>query len=108
MSERANERSGARKRSEQCGASEQVSGMSERGDRRASGPVLQSVFLVILDHSASFRQSVCSVYFLTLSNSDEADFSYHDDVARGESSLDEEMAAMDSHQTRMNKDMRYQ
>ena len=45
------ERSGGRERSEQSGASEQVSGVSERANGRASGPVLQSVFLAVLDHS---------------------------------------------------------
>ena len=69
MSERTNERSGAHEQSEQCGASERVSageraieasraeqaqrvnGASERANGRASGPVLQSVFLVVLAHS---------------------------------------------------------
>ena len=46
------ERSGADKQSEQCGASERVSGASERANGRASDPVLQSVFLFILAHSA--------------------------------------------------------
>ena len=46
------ERSGGRERSEQSGASERVSGASERANGQASGPVLQSVFLVILPHSA--------------------------------------------------------
>ena len=45
------ERSGARERSEQSGASERVSGASERGNGRASGPVLLSVFLAVIDHS---------------------------------------------------------
>ena len=59
MSERTSERSGGRERSEQSGASERVSGVSERvsgvserANGRASGPVLQSLFLFILDHSA--------------------------------------------------------
>ena len=39
-SERTNERSGARERSEQLGASEWVSGASERASGRANGPVL--------------------------------------------------------------------
>ena len=43
------ERSGGRERSEQSGASEQVSGASERG----SGPVLTSLFLFVPDHSAT-------------------------------------------------------
>ena len=51
MSEES-ERRGGRKRSEQSGASERVSGVRERVNRRASGPVFQSVFLVILAHSA--------------------------------------------------------
>ena len=45
------ERSGGRERSEQSGASERVSGASERANGRASGPVLQSVFLAVIDHS---------------------------------------------------------
>ena len=32
-------------------ASERVSGASERANGRASGPVLQSVFLAVIDHS---------------------------------------------------------
>ena len=43
---------GACKQSEQYRASKWVSGASERANRRASGPVLQSVFLAVLDHSA--------------------------------------------------------
>ena len=39
-SERTNERSGAREQSEQCGASERVSGASEQASGRASVPVL--------------------------------------------------------------------
>ena len=46
------ERSGVRERSNQCGASERVSSTSECAKRRASGPVIQSVFLVVLAHSA--------------------------------------------------------
>ena len=42
VSERANE---------QSGASERMSGASERANGRASGPVLQSVFLAVIDHS---------------------------------------------------------
>ena len=34
-----------------CGASERVSGVSKRANGRASGPLLQSVFLVDLAHS---------------------------------------------------------
>ena len=47
-SEQTIERSGAREWSEQGGASEWV---SKRANGRASGPVLQSVFLAVLDHS---------------------------------------------------------
>ena len=49
-SEQTSERSGARKRSKWCGLSERVSGASKRANGRASGPVLQSVFLVVLAH----------------------------------------------------------
>ena len=49
---RRHPRSGARERSEQCGASERVSGACERANGQASGPVLQSVFLAVIDHSA--------------------------------------------------------
>ena len=45
------ERSRAREQSEQCGANEWVSGVSERANGRASGPVLQSVFLAVVAHS---------------------------------------------------------
>ena len=45
------ERSGGRERSEQSGASERASGASERANGRASGPVLQSVFLAVIDQS---------------------------------------------------------
>ena len=54
QSERASEQVSAaegRKQSEQSGASEQVSGASERANGRASGPVLLSVFLAVIDHS---------------------------------------------------------
>ena len=47
VSERTSERSGRRERSKQSGASERASSASER----ASGPVLQSVFLAVFDHS---------------------------------------------------------
>ena len=47
-----NERSGPCGRSKQGGARKQVSGASKPANGRASGPVLQSVFLIILDHSA--------------------------------------------------------
>ena len=49
------ERSGGRERSEQSGGSKRVSGASERANGRASGPVLTSVFLVVLDHSDSVQ-----------------------------------------------------
>jgi len=50
-SERTCERSGGRERSEQSGASKRVSGASERANGWASGLVLQSVFLAVIDHS---------------------------------------------------------
>ena len=53
MSEQTNGRSGARERSEQCGASERVSGASERASGRASDPLLTSRFQDILDHCAT-------------------------------------------------------
>ena len=37
--------------SEVSGASERVSSVSKRANRRASGPVLQSLFLTVIDHS---------------------------------------------------------
>ena len=49
------ERSRGRERSEQSGASERVSGASERANGRASGPVLLSVFLAVIDHSEAVR-----------------------------------------------------
>ena len=52
MSEQASECSGAHKQSEQGGASKRVSGASEPANGRASGPVLQSGFLVVLDYKA--------------------------------------------------------
>ena len=45
--------SGGCERSEQSGASERVSGASERANGRASDPVLTSRFLVDPDHSAA-------------------------------------------------------
>ena len=51
-SERTSERSGGRERSKQSRASERVSGASEQANGQASGPVLQSVFLAVIDHSA--------------------------------------------------------
>ena len=51
-SERTSERSGGREQSEQSGASERVSGASDRANGRASGPVLTSRFLFVPDHSA--------------------------------------------------------
>ena len=52
------ERSGGRERSEQSGASERVSGASEQANGRAIGPVLQSVFLTVLDHSGEVNDDV--------------------------------------------------
>ena len=49
--ERTSERGGGRERSEQSGASKQVSGASKWANGRASGPVLQCVFLGVFDHS---------------------------------------------------------
>ena len=49
MSEQVNE---SAQRSKQRGTSERVSGASKQANGRASGPVVQSVFLVVLDHSA--------------------------------------------------------
>ena len=61
------ERSGGRERSEQSGASERVSGASERANGRASGPVLQSVFLAFIDHSGGvFQLPKFSVMKLTV------------------------------------------
>ena len=51
------ERSGGRERSEQSGASERVSGASERANGRGRGPVLQSVFLAVFDHSGEGRNA---------------------------------------------------
>ena len=51
-SKQKSECSGARERSKQCGTSEQVSGASKRANGRASGPVLQTVFLAVINHSA--------------------------------------------------------
>ena len=50
-SEQTSERSGGRERSEHSGASERVSSVSERGNGRASGLVITSGFLNILNHS---------------------------------------------------------
>ena len=47
-SERTSEHSRARERSKHDEASKRVSGASERTNGRANGPVLQSVFLVVL------------------------------------------------------------
>ena len=49
------ERSGGRERSEQSGASERVSGVSERANGQASGPVLQSV------QEASYYKLLCRI-----------------------------------------------
>ena len=50
-SERTSGRSGGRERSEQSGASERVSSVTERANGRASGLILHSVFLAVFDHS---------------------------------------------------------
>ena len=47
------ERSGAHEQSEQCGASKQVSGASEQTNGQASGPVLTSGFLAVMNHCES-------------------------------------------------------
>ena len=44
--------------SQKGGTSKQVSYASERANKRASGPLLQSVFLVILAHSAMLLYSL--------------------------------------------------
>ena len=46
------ERSRARERRGQCGASERMTGASEQANGRASGPVLMSRFLFVPDHIA--------------------------------------------------------
>ena len=56
-SEQTSERSRVREQSEECGASEQVSGKRKRANGRASGPVLQSVFLVVVAHSRMDRHT---------------------------------------------------
>ena len=58
VSEWANERSGACKQNGQGGASECVGGVSKQANGRASGPVLTSRFLVVLDHSDSASQTM--------------------------------------------------
>ena len=68
VSERANkgaskqtsERSGVYVQREQGRMSEQVSGTSEQANGRASGPILQSGFFVILAHSALTNKSSSS------------------------------------------------
>ena len=50
------ERSGGRERSDHTGASERVSGASERANGRASGPVLMSRFMAVLNHSVKPEQ----------------------------------------------------
>ena len=52
VSERANEWAQWRARAKQAVRSKQTSGVSERANGRASGPVLQCVFLVVPAHSA--------------------------------------------------------
>ena len=54
--------SGARKRSEQGGAIKGVSPTSEQANGRASGPVLTSGFLIILDNSGLEYGSKKKVY----------------------------------------------
>ena len=49
---RTSEHSGAREQSELGGVRERESGASERANGQASGPVIQSGFLVDLGHSA--------------------------------------------------------
>ena len=61
VSERVNKRSGGRAQSEQSGASARVSSANERANGRASGPVLQSVFLVVLAQSA--RKNLLEGFF---------------------------------------------
>ena len=61
--EQINERSGAQDQSKECGASEWVSDARERANGRASGPVLTSRFLAVLDHSAV---SVCKPVHLSV------------------------------------------
>ena len=69
------ERSGGRERSEQSAASERVSGASERANGRASGPVLQSVFLAVLDHSDEAElNGMNSLYLTGQSSGSEIDF----------------------------------
>ena len=51
VSEVSEQMSGGREQSEQSEASERVRGASERANGQASGPVLQSGFLITLDRS---------------------------------------------------------
>ena len=51
--ERRNEDSGAREQREQCGVSERVSVASEQVNERASGPVLTSRFMAVLNQSGA-------------------------------------------------------
>ena len=53
------ERIGECEQSEQSGASKRLSGASERTNGRASGPVLQSVFLAVFVHSGSRHSPSC-------------------------------------------------
>ena len=64
-----NERSAARERSEQCGASERVSGASERANGQLSGLVLLSVLLVVLAHSGTPMLEIQIVALYTWKNS---------------------------------------
>ena len=52
VSELTSERSGVCEQSKQCGVNKRVSGASEQGNGRASGPVLMSLYLFVPDHSA--------------------------------------------------------
>ena len=60
------ERSGGREQSEQFGASERVSGASERANGRASGTVLQSVFQAVLNHSVLLVRRLEYFHLLSL------------------------------------------
>ena len=55
-------------------ASERVSGASERANGQASEPVLQSVFLVVLDYSEGEAETFCEgLYVKPSDNSKERD-----------------------------------
>ena len=55
-----------REQSKPCGASELVGGASERANGRASGPVLQSGFLVDLAHCVVLAQEIVGQNFRSL------------------------------------------